>query len=76
MDQFLGGRSLELGMLLVKLGREKVAILLRDQANMERPLDINGLIYIAFKDDLQKETHTPLAKEMNAQGYNISVENL
>ncbi|HFR4805042.1 TPA: TIR domain-containing protein, partial [Legionella pneumophila] len=59
---------LELGMLLTKLGRQKVAILLRDQEKMERPSDIQGLIYIPFKENLQKEAGPLLAKEMAAQG--------
>jgi len=64
---------LELGMLLSKLGRKRVAILLKQQDNMERPSDIQGLIYIPFKDDLAKEGGLILAKEMAAQGYNIDV---
>ena len=64
---------LELGMLLAKLGRKKVAILIKDQENMERPSDIQGLIYIAFKDNLEKEAGLLLAKEMVAQGYQIDV---
>ncbi|BBP44655.1 hypothetical protein THMIRHAS_00280 [Thiosulfatimonas sediminis] len=64
---------LELGMLLSKLGRKRVAILLKQQENMERPSDIQGLIYIPFKDDLAKEAGLILAKEMCAQGYNIDV---
>ena len=67
---------LELGMLLAKLGRSKVAIILKQQANMERPSDIQGLIYIPYKDDLQKETGTILAKEMTSQGYHIDVAKL
>ena len=67
---------LELGMLLVKLGRPKVAILLGNQVEMERPSDIQGLIYIPFKDDLQREAGPALAKEMAAQGYNIDVAKL
>jgi predicted nucleotide-binding protein len=67
---------LELGMLLSRLGRSRVAILLKQQANMERPSDIQGLIYIPFKDDLQKEAGTLLAKEMAAQGYHIDVAKL
>jgi predicted nucleotide-binding protein len=67
---------LELGMLLVKLGRPKVAILLGNQVEMERPSDIQGLIYIPFKENLQKEAGTLLAKEMAAQGYNIDVAKL
>ncbi|UQB43520.1 nucleotide-binding protein [Thiomicrospira microaerophila] len=64
---------LELGMLLSKLGRKRVAILLKQQENMERPSDIQGLIYIPFRDDLAKEAGLILAKEMCAQGYNIDV---
>ncbi len=67
---------LELGMLLSRLGRSRVAILLKQQANMERPSDIQGLIYIPFKDDLQKEAGTILAKEMAAQGYHIDIVKL
>jgi predicted nucleotide-binding protein len=67
---------LELGMLLARLGRSRVAILLKQQANMERPSDIQGLIYIPFRDDLQKEVCMTLAKEMHAQGYQIDVSRL
>ena len=66
---------LELGMLLSKLGRKKVAILLKDQEHMERPSDIQGLIYIPFKDSL-KDASLMLAKEMCAQGYQIDVAKL
>lgn len=64
---------LELGMLLSKLGRKRVAVLLKQQENMERPSDIQGLIYIPFKQDLEKEAGLLLAKEMHAQGYQIDV---
>ncbi len=67
---------LELGMLLSRLGRSRVAIILKQQANMERPSDIQGLIYIPFKDDLQREAGTILAKEMAAQGYHIDIARL
>lgn len=67
---------LELGMLLTRLGREKVAIILKDQDKMERPSDIQGLIYIPFKNDLQKEAGALLAKEMAEQGYSIDVKRL
>ncbi len=65
---------LELGLLLAHLGRTKVVILLKDQDVMERPSDIQGLIYIPFKTDLAKEAGLLLAKEMAAQGYNIDVK--
>jgi predicted nucleotide-binding protein len=67
---------LELGMMLSKLGRKNVAILMKQLDNMERPSDIQGLIYIPFKDSLQKDAGPLLAKEMAAQGYPISVQNL
>lgn len=64
---------LELGMLLSKLGRSRVAILLQQRENMERPSDIQGLIYIPFKDNLEKDAGLLLAKEMVAAGYKINV---
>ena len=67
---------LELGMLLARLGRSRVAILLKDPGQMERPSDIQGLIYISFKQNLQTEVGPTLAKEMAAAGYNIDVKNL
>ena len=67
---------LELGLLLAHLGRSKVAILLKDQDIMERPSDIQGLIYIPFKTDLAKEAGLLLAKEMAAQGYTIDVKKI
>lgn len=66
---------LELGMLLSTLGRKRVAILLKQQDRMERPSDIQGLIYIPFKDDV-KDASILLAKEMAAQGYQIDVKRL
>lgn len=67
---------LELGMLLAKLGRQNVAILLKTQENMERPSDIQGLIYIPFKDDIAKEAGVTLAKTMAARGYQIDIKKL
>lgn len=67
---------LELGMMLTLLGRKNVAILMKQQDNMERPSDIQGLIYIPFKDSLQKDAGPLLAKEMSTQGYPIAVKDL
>ena len=66
---------LELGLLLGKLGRPKVAILLRNQEKMERPSDIQGLIYLPFTDDVA-ETKVQLAKEMEKQGIAIAMAKL
>lgn len=62
---------LEMGMLLTRLGREKVFILLKDQGNIERPSDIHGLIYIPFKEDLIKEAGPHLAREMERLGIMV-----
>lgn len=66
---------LELGMLLAKLGRKKVAILLKNVQNMERPSDIDGLIYMPFSDSLD-EIKVKLAKEMKKQGIEINIRDL
>lgn len=66
---------LELGMMLAKLGRKNVAILMKQQDKMERPSDIQGLIYIPFKDSVT-DSAVLLAKEMSAQGYSIDVKKL
>ena len=67
---------LEMGMLLVKLGRKNVAILLKTQEEMERPSDINGLIYIQFRDDIANDAGLLLAKAMHARGYSIDIAKL
>ena len=66
---------LEMGMLLAKLGRSKVAILLKDTENMEKPSDIHGLIYISFMKEI-KECKVELCKEMKKNGYDIKIEDL
>ena len=66
---------LELGMLLARIGRSKVAILLSQAEEMERPSDIEGLIYIPFKENVE-EAKVSLAKEMRNNGYTIDIANL
>lgn len=66
---------LELGMLLAKIGRPKVAILLSQAEDMEAPSDIDGLIYIPFKDNVE-ECKLSLAKEMKNNGYNLDISKL
>lgn len=63
---------LELGMMLAILGRPKVAILLKSDAKMERPSDIQGLLYIAFKESVN-EAKLTLAQEINNQGIRIDL---
>lgn len=64
---------LELGMFLMKLGTENVAILLK--GNIERPSDIEGLIYIPFKDKIS-EAKNKLAAAMQKAGFQIDIEKL
>lgn len=66
---------LELGILLSRIGREKVAILLSQAEHMEKPSDIAGLIYIPFTDNVE-ETKLSLAKEMQSNGYSIAIAKL
>lgn len=66
---------LELGMMLSQLGRSRVAILIKGITEMERPSDIQGLIYIPFKDSVT-DAAVLLAKEMNAQGLTINLNHL
>lgn len=61
---------LELGMFLAKLGREKVAILLKEADNFEKPSDIQGLIYIPFQNKVD-EVSICLIRELARQGYEI-----
>lgn len=61
---------LELGMFLAKLGRNKVAILLKEDKNFEKPSDIQGLIYIPFQNKVD-EVAINLIRELSRQGMNI-----
>ena len=66
---------LELGILLAKLGRSKVAILLSQTKDMEHPSDIAGLVYIPFESNVE-ETKVSLAKELEKCGYTFTASML
>lgn len=66
---------LELGMFLAKLGREKVAILLKETSNFEKPSDIQGLVYIPFNNKVE-DVSINLIRELSRQGYSISSDRL
>ena len=57
---------LELGMVLARVGRKRVAIL--QKQTVERPSDIDGLIYIPFKEKVE-EISVQLIKELQAAGF-------
>ena len=62
-------------MLLSKVGRSKVAILLSQAEEMEKPSDIDGLIYIPFTNNVE-EAKVSLAKELQRNGYEIDITKL
>ena len=66
---------LELGMFLAKLGRERVAILLKEAPDFERPSDIQGLIYIPFQNKVD-EVSLNLIRELSRQGYTIDTSRI
>jgi predicted nucleotide-binding protein len=66
---------LELGMMLAHLGRSRVAILMKSDVKMERPSDIQGLLYMPFKDDVE-EAKVPLVKELAHQGIHVDMKQL
>lgn len=65
---------LELGMVLTKLGRSRVAILVKGDG-LERPSDIEGLIYIPFRERVD-EAKNLLGASLQDAGFNIQVRDL
>lgn len=65
---------LELGMVLAKLGRKRVAILVKGD-NLERPSDISGLIYLPFQEHVDT-VKTKLASHLQEVGFPIQVKDL
>lgn len=68
---------LELGMVLSKLGRRRVAILVKDVKDnpIERPTDIEGIIYIPFENHVNEITNK-LATRLEEAGFIIKVADL
>ena len=59
---------LELGMLLGRLGRGKLAILIK--GNVEIPSDLNGVLYIKFNEKIT-EGGMKLMKKLNDCGFDL-----
>lgn len=67
---------LELGMVLARLGRSRVAILVKgNDQELERPSDIDGLLYIPFVDHVD-EVKNKLASNLQKAGFTIRIEDL
>ncbi len=64
---------LEMGMFLAKLGRKRVAILMK--GDLEKPSDIEGLLYIKFEDSVF-EVKDRLAAELQEAGFKINIKDL
>ncbi len=65
---------LELGMVLAKLGRRRVAVLVKG-SDLERPSDIDGLIYLPFKERVD-EIKDRLAASLQEAGFPMDVASL
>ena len=60
---------LEFGYFVGKLGRNRVACLLKKP--VEQPSDMQGIVYLSFKESLQ-EIKSEILQELSAAGYEIS----
>ena len=60
---------LEFGYFVGKLGRNRVACLLKKP--VEQPSDMQGIVYLSFKESLQ-EIKSEILQELIAAGYEIS----
>ena len=65
---------LELGMVLSRLGRRRVAILVKGE-DLEKPSDIDGLIYIPFNSRVNEAANV-LGAALASAGFQIDVRNL
>lgn len=60
---------LEMGILIGAIGRRKVAILRK--GDIENPSDVNGWLYVSFRDSIIKEAGNTLIKHMQTVGIPI-----
>jgi len=65
---------LEMGMVLSRLGRRRVAILVKG-SNLEKPSDIDGLIYIPFQTTVS-EAANALGAALATAGFQIDIRDL
>ena len=61
-------------MVLSRLGRDRVAILVKGD-DIERPSDIDGLIYIPFSEHVEEALNS-LAANLQQVGFHIQVSDL
>lgn len=63
---------LEMGILIGSIGRHKVAILRK--GDLEDPSDVNGILYISFKDSVISEAGNKIIKHLKESGITIDNE--
>ena len=63
---------LELGFFLGRLGRDRVAVLYKNDQEFEIPSDYRGVIYIPYNRAWEYE----LVKELKAAGFPVSADSL
>ena len=68
---------LEMGMVLSKLGRERVALIVHDVqgSKIEPPGDLGGILYLPFKSKVD-EVKNGLAAWLEKLGFHISIADL
>jgi predicted nucleotide-binding protein len=66
---------LELGMMLAALGKSRVAILMKSGFEMLRPSEIEGLVYIPWKESVT-EARLKLAWQIHNQGIDIGLNDV
>ncbi|HLG29869.1 MAG TPA: TIR domain-containing protein, partial [Candidatus Brocadiales bacterium] len=60
----------EFGLFVGKLTRNRVCCLYT--GNVERPTDLEGLVYLQFKDSVN-EIQLDIVKELRAAGYDVKI---
>jgi len=68
---------LEMGMVLARLGRKRVALIVQDVHGnkIERPTDIDGLLYLPFENKVD-EIKNDLAAWLEKLGFHIAIADL
>ncbi|EJF98389.1 hypothetical protein MEI_00888 [Bartonella vinsonii subsp. arupensis Pm136co] len=61
---------LEMGMLMSALSRKNVAILIKENQNIEKPSDMSGIMYIPFKNHV-RETVPKLTDRLINSGFTL-----
>lgn len=64
---------MEMGMLFAKLGRKRVAILIKSGIDFEKPSDIDGLLYLSYTESVS-EISSRIKRELKNCGYKITNE--